>query len=242
MIFHFRPFRSAISTGLRGYEMGAVRLRSGTGGPRKCCGPRSRYLAELYPQDPGQAGAAQCRTRRSRPAPRHLRTRGKSQARLLEERAGAATSRIAAGKMGSWDWGTGSMATGCGDEGQYQILGVRFRKIFVGDAVQHPGVACIRKTIGETSQRRWPHFAQGREITRGPSFALSARTAKIRWCVGTAAATVRQRRVAWCASAVSRVDNHRGESMRRNARTCWPGRSDHRAQECAGAGPIHRPA
>jgi PAS domain S-box-containing protein len=92
---------------------------------------------------------------------------------------------IAAGKMGSWDW---DWVNGdwMWDEGQYQIFGVDPQTFHVTPAtvqtLLHPGdVGELRKAMAQ--------FAKGTRSYEA-EFRINRPDGEIRWCVGTAAATL----------------------------------------------------
>jgi two-component sensor histidine kinase/CheY-like chemotaxis protein len=107
-----------------------------------------------------------------------------SHARLLESEQRRSLA-IAAGKMGSWDW---DWADGdwMWDEGQYQILGIDPKSFVVTPAnIQtslHP------EDIGEL-RKALAHFAKGAKSYEA-EFRIIRPNGEIRWCVGTAAATI----------------------------------------------------
>src|SRR6059058_1896657 len=107
-----------------------------------------------------------------------------SNARLLESEKRRSLA-IAAGKMGSWDW---DWVNGdwMWDEGQYHIFGVDPRTFVATpasvQALLHPDDADeLRKAIAQ--------FAKG-VTSYEAEFRIRRRDGEIRWCVGTAAATV----------------------------------------------------
>ena len=109
-----------------------------------------------------------------------------SHTRLLESEQRRSLA-IAAGKMGSWDW---DWVNGdwMWDEGQYQIFGVDPGKLR-GDAGQHPGAAAPRRRSMNCA-RRWRQLRQGRRNPTKRNSASSGPNGEVRWCVGTAAATI----------------------------------------------------
>src|SRR6266478_3936130 len=107
-----------------------------------------------------------------------------SNARLLESEKRRSLA-IAAGKMGSWDW---DWVNGdwMWDEGQYRIFGVDPRTFVATPAsvqeLLHPhDVDELRKAIAQ--------FAKG-VTSYEAEFRIRRPDGDIRWCVGTAAATV----------------------------------------------------
>jgi PAS domain S-box-containing protein len=89
---------------------------------------------------------------------------------------------IAAGKMGSWDWGNGDWMW---DDGQYKIFGVDPDSFEITSAniqtLFHP------EDINELRQV-WAEFARGIKSCEA-EFRIIRPGGEVRWCVGTAAAT-----------------------------------------------------
>jgi PAS domain S-box-containing protein len=107
-----------------------------------------------------------------------------SHAKLLESEQRRSLA-IAAGKMGSWDW---DWVNGdwMWDEGQYQIFGVDPQTFVVTpasvQALLHPGdVEELRKAMAQ--------FSKG-VTSYETEFRIIRADGEVRWCVGTAAATV----------------------------------------------------
>jgi PAS domain S-box-containing protein len=105
-----------------------------------------------------------------------------SNARLLESEQRRSLA-IAAGNMGSWDWANGDWMW---DEGQYRIFGVDPQTFAVTPAsVQarlHPDdIEELRKAMAQ--------FAKG-VTSYEAEFRILRPDGEIRWCVGSAAATV----------------------------------------------------
>ncbi len=107
-----------------------------------------------------------------------------SHARLLESEQRRSLA-IAAGKMGSWDW---DWVNGdwMWDEGQFQILGVDPETFVVTpsniQALLHPDdIDELRKASAQ--------FAKGAKSYEA-EFRITRPDGEVRWCVGTAAATV----------------------------------------------------
>jgi two-component sensor histidine kinase/CheY-like chemotaxis protein len=165
---------------LRGYEMGAVDYVPVPVVP-EVLRAKIKVFAELY--------------RKSRQLERlnaeledRVRARTseleESHARLLESEQRRSLA-IAAGKMGSWDW---DWVNGdwMWDEGQYQILGVDPKTFVVTpsniQASLHP------EDIGEL-RKALAHFAKGAKSYEA-EFRIIRPDGEIRWCVGTAAATI----------------------------------------------------
>ena len=107
-----------------------------------------------------------------------------SHARLLESEQRRSLA-IAAGKMGSWDW---DWVNGdwMWDEGQYQIFGVDPGKLR-GDAGQCPGAASPRRRRG--TAQGVAQFAKGAKSYEA-EFRIIRPDGEVRWCVGTAAASI----------------------------------------------------
>jgi two-component sensor histidine kinase/PAS domain-containing protein len=107
-----------------------------------------------------------------------------SHAKLVESEQRRSLA-IAAGRMGSWDWDwiNGDWMW---DEGQYQILGVDPQAFVVNpaniQALLHPDdIDELRKAAA--------HFAKGAKSYES-EFRIMRPDGEIRWCVGTAAATL----------------------------------------------------
>src|ERR1700692_828175 len=165
---------------LRGYEMGAVDYVPVPVIP-EVLRAKIRVFAELYRKTRQLERFNAELENRVRARTAELE---ESHARLLESEQRRSLA-IAAGKMGSWDW---DWVNGdwMWDEGQYQILGVD-PKIFVVtpsniQASLHP------EDIGEV-RKALAHFAKGAKSYEA-EFRILRPNGDIRWCVGTAAATV----------------------------------------------------
>jgi PAS domain S-box-containing protein len=165
---------------LRGYEMGAVDYVPVPVVP-EVLRAKIRVFAELYRK-----------TRQLERLNAELEHRVKARTAELEE----STSRlveseqrrsmaIAAGKMGSWDW---DWVNGdwMWDEGQYQICGVDPQAFEVTStnvqALLHPAdTHKLRKALAR--------FAKGARSYE-TEFRVNRPDGEMRWCVGTAAATI----------------------------------------------------
>src|SRR6202051_4859061 len=165
---------------LRGYEMGAVDYVPVPVVP-EVLRAKIKVFAELYRKTRQLERLNAELEHRVRARTAELE---ESHARLLESEQRRSLA-IAAGKMGSWDW---DWVNGdwMWDEGQYQILGVD-PKIFVVtpsniQASLHP------EDIGEV-RKALAHFAKGAKSYEA-EFRIIRPNGEIRWCVGTAAATV----------------------------------------------------
>ena len=108
-----------------------------------------------------------------------------STARLVESEQRRSMA-IAAGKMGSWDW---DWVNGdwMWDEGQYQICGVD-PQTFRGDIGKYSR-ACFIPDDAHELRRAFAQFAKGAKSYE-TEFRLRRPDGEIRWCVGTAAATI----------------------------------------------------
>jgi len=165
---------------LRGYEMGAVDYVPVPVVP-EVLRAKVKIFAELYRK-----------TRQLERLNAELEDRVRARTAELEEsnsRLLASEQRrsmaIAAGKMGSWDW---DWANGdwMWDDGQYRIFGVDPQRFEVTSAniqaLLHPeDVEDLRKLINE--------FTKGAR-TYEAEFRVHRPDGEMRWCVGTAAATV----------------------------------------------------
>jgi len=165
---------------LRGYEMGAVDYVPVPVIP-EVLRAKIRVFAELY--------------RKTRQLERfnavledHVRARTaeleESNVRLLESEQRRSLA-LAAGRMGSWDWDwiNGDWLW---DEGQYRIFGVDPQDFVVTpasvQALLHPDdIEELRKALAQ--------FAKGTRSYEA-EFRINRPDGEVRWCVGTAAATV----------------------------------------------------
>ncbi len=165
---------------LRGYEMGAVDYVPVPVIP-EVLRAKIRIFAELYRKNRQlERFNAELEDRvRARTAELE-----ESHARLLESEQ-RRNLAIAAGKMGSWDW---DWVNGdwMWDEGQFHIFGVDPKTFVVtSESVQallHPeDIAGLRKAM--------VRFARG-ERSYEAEFRINRPDGEVRWCVGTAAATL----------------------------------------------------
>jgi PAS domain S-box-containing protein len=165
---------------LRGYEMGAVDYVPVPVIP-EVLRAKIRVFTDLY--------------RKTRQLERfntelenHVRARTaeleESNARLLESEQRRSLA-LAAGKMGSWDW---DWVNGdwMWDEGQYRIFGVDPQTFVVTpatvQALLHPDdIDQLRKAVAEFNMGTRSYEAE---------FRINRPDGEVRWCVGTAAATV----------------------------------------------------
>jgi PAS domain S-box-containing protein len=165
---------------LRGYEMGAVDYVPVPVVP-EVLRAKIKVFAELY--------------RKTRQLERlnveledRVRSRTaeleESHARLLESEQRRSLA-IAAGKMGSWDW---DWVNGdwMWDEGQYQIFGVDPKTFEVTPASVQ---ALLYPDDIDELRKAMAQFAKG-ATSYEAEFRITRPDGEIRWCVGTAAATV----------------------------------------------------
>ncbi|WP_454649922.1 HWE histidine kinase domain-containing protein [Bradyrhizobium liaoningense] len=165
---------------LRGYEMGAVDYVPVPVVP-EVLRAKIRVFAELYRK-----------TRELERLNHELEDRVRARTAELEsstaklrESEQRRSMAIAAGKMGSWDWDWIS-GDWMWDEGQYRIFGVGPESFEVNpanvQALLHPDdVDQLRKVIAE--------FNKGTRAYE-TEFRIVRPDGEVRWCVGTAAATV----------------------------------------------------
>src|SRR6202008_1543846 len=165
---------------LRGYEMGAVDYVPVPVIP-EVLRAKIRVFAELY-RKTGQLERFNAKLEdRVRARTAELE---ESTARLLESEQRRSLA-IAAGKMGSWDWDWIS-GDWMWDDGQFRIFGVD-PHTFVAtpasvQALLHPGdVDELRKAMAQFNKGARSYEAEVRIIRPD---------GEVRWCVGTAAATV----------------------------------------------------
>src|SRR6202047_14670 len=165
---------------LRGYEMGAVNYVPVPVVP-EVLRAKIRVLAELYRKTRQlERFNAELEDRvRARTAELE-----QSNARLLESEQRRSLA-IAAGRMGSWDW---DWVNGdwMWDEGQYRICGVD-PESFVGtlaslQALLHPDdIGELRKAMAQFNKGARSYETE---------FRIKRPDGEVRWCVGTAGATV----------------------------------------------------
>ncbi|WP_339027990.1 HWE histidine kinase domain-containing protein [Bradyrhizobium symbiodeficiens] len=165
---------------LRGYEMGAVDYVPVPVVP-EVLRAKIKVFAELYRK-----------TRELERLNRELEDRVRARTAELEnstaklrESEQRRSMAIAAGKMGSWDWDWIS-GDWMWDEGQYRIFGVSPESFAVNpanvQALLHPDdVDQLRKAVAE--------FNKGTRAYE-TEFRILRPDGEVRWCVGTAAATV----------------------------------------------------
>jgi PAS domain S-box-containing protein len=107
-----------------------------------------------------------------------------SNARLLESEQRRSLA-IAAGRMGSWDWDWAS-GDWLWDEGQFQIFGVDPRTFEVTLANVQP---LVHPEDVEELRKALAQFAKGTKSYEA-EFRITRPDGDVRWCFGTAAATV----------------------------------------------------
>jgi PAS domain S-box-containing protein len=168
---------------LRGYEMGAVDYVPVPVVP-EVLRAKIRVFAELYRKTAQLERLNAELEHRVRARTSELE---ESTARLIasEQRRSMA---IAAGKMGSWDWDW-VKGDWMWDEGQYQIFGVEPQNFEVTaasvEAMLHPEDA-------HALRRGMAQFAKG-TTSYEAEFRVTRPDGEVRWCVGTAAATLDKR-------------------------------------------------
>ncbi|GLR86422.1 HWE histidine kinase domain-containing protein [Bradyrhizobium iriomotense] len=165
---------------LRGYEMGAVDYVPVPVVP-EVLRAKIKVFAELYRKTRELERLNQELEDRVRARTAELES---STAKLLESEQRRSMA-IAAGKMGSWDWDwiNGDWMW---DEGQYRIFGVNPETFNVTSAsvqaLLHPDdVDQFRKAIAEFNTGTRAYEAE---------FRVQRPDGEVRWCVGTAAATL----------------------------------------------------
>jgi two-component sensor histidine kinase/CheY-like chemotaxis protein len=168
---------------LRGYEMGAVDYVPVPVVP-EVLRAKIRVFAELYRKTRQLERLNAELEDRVRARTAELE---ESTARLIESEQRRSMA-IAAGKMGSWDW-DGVNGDWMWDEGQYQIFGVDPRSFSVTpasvQALLHP------EDIDEL-HKATVQFESGVRSYEA-EFRIKRPDGEVRWCVGTAAATVDKR-------------------------------------------------
>ena len=107
-----------------------------------------------------------------------------SNARLMESEQRRSLA-IAAGRMGSWDWDWVS-GDWMWDEGQYRIFGVDPQSFAVTPASVQ---ALLHPADTEELRKAIAHFAKG-VTSYEAEFRIIRPDGEVRWCVGTAAATI----------------------------------------------------
>ena len=168
---------------LRGYEMGAVDYVPVPVVP-EVLRAKIRVFAELYRKTAQLERLNAELERRVRARTSELE---ESTARLIESEQRRSMA-IAAGKMGSWDWDW-VKGDWMWDEGQYQIFGVEPQNFEVTaasvEAMLHPEDAhALRRGMAQFEKGTTSYEAE---------FRLTRPDGEVRWCVGTAAATLDKR-------------------------------------------------
>jgi len=165
---------------LRGYEMGAVDYVPVPVVP-EVLRAKIRVFAELYRKTRQLERFNADLEDRVRARTAELE---ESTTRLLESEQRRSLA-LAAGSMGSWDWDwiNGDWMW---DEGQYRIFGVDPKSFVVTtanvEALLHPDdLGGLRKAIAQFSKGARSYEAE---------FRVTRPDGEVRWCVGTAAATV----------------------------------------------------
>jgi PAS domain S-box-containing protein len=165
---------------LRGYEMGAVDYVPVPVVP-EVLRAKIRVFAELYRKTRQLERFNAELENRVRARTRELE---ESNARLLESEQRRSLA-LAAGRMGSWDWDwiNGDWMW---DEGQFRIFGVDPQNFVVNPAnVQ----ALLHPNDFDNLQKAMAQFTNGIRSYE-TEFRIIRPDGEIRWCVGTAAATV----------------------------------------------------
>jgi PAS domain S-box-containing protein len=165
---------------LRGYEMGAVDYVPVPVVP-EVLRAKIRVFAELYRKTRQLERLNAELEHRVRARTAELE---ESTARLVESEQRRSMA-IAAGKMGSWDW---DWVNGdwMWDEGQYKIFGVEPQTFKVTSAnVQ----ALLHPEDAPELRRVLARFAKGAKSYEA-EFRIVRPDGEVRWCVGTAAATI----------------------------------------------------
>jgi two-component sensor histidine kinase/CheY-like chemotaxis protein len=165
---------------LRGYEMGAVDYVPVPVIP-EVLRAKIRVFVELYRKTRQLERLNAELEHRVRARTSELE---ESTARLVESEQRRSMA-IAAGKMGSWDWDwvNGDWTW---DEGQYQICGVDPRHFQVtSKSIQ----SLLHPEDAQQLRRAFAHFAKGAKSYE-TEFRLQRPDGELRWCVGSAAATI----------------------------------------------------
>src|SRR4030081_238690 len=165
---------------LRGYEMGAVDYVPVPVVP-EVLRAKIKVFAELYRKTAQLERLNAELERRVRARTSELE---ESTTRLIESEQRRSRA-IAAGKMGLWDW---DWVNGdwMWDEGQYQIFGVDPQTFAVTPASAQ---ALLYPEDIDELRKAMAHFAKG-VTSYEAEFRIVRPDGEVRWCVGTAAATV----------------------------------------------------
>jgi len=165
---------------LRGYEMGAVDYVPVPVVP-EVLRAKVRVFAELFRKT---RELEQLNTTLERHVAERTAELEASNARLKESEQGRSLA-LAAGQMGSWDWDVGANDWRW-DEGQYRVFGVD-PKTFAVNLVN------IRALIHPEDLPALHQIARGMAEgtrTHQTEFRVLRPNGEVRWCIGTAAATV----------------------------------------------------
>src|SRR5712671_3200830 len=165
---------------LRGYEMGAVDYVPVPVVP-EVLRAKIKVFAELYRKTRQLERLNAELEDRVRARTAELE---ESHARLLESEQRRSLA-IAAGKMGSWDWDwiNGDWMW---DEGQFQIFGLDPKSFVVTPSNVQP---LLHPDDTEELRKALAHFAKGVRSYEA-EFRIIRPDGEVRWCVGTAAATL----------------------------------------------------
>lgn len=107
---------------------------------------------------------------------------------LLSESERRRTQAMTAGKMGSWDWLEGNWMW---DEAQFRIFGVDPKTFKITPSSLHQ---LLHPDDGEKLRRVFARFARGAKSYEA-EFRICRPDGSVRWCFGTATATVDNNRV-----------------------------------------------
>jgi PAS domain S-box-containing protein len=165
---------------LRGYEMGAVDYVPVPVVP-EVLRAKIRVFAELYRKTRQLERLNAELEHRVRARTAELE---ESNARLVESEQ-RRNMAIAAGKMGSWDW-DGVHGDWMWDEGQYRIFGVDPRNF---EVTSENVRALLHEEDIEQLSRAFAQFEKGTRSYEA-EFRVKRPNGEVRWCVGTAAATI----------------------------------------------------
>src|SRR6476619_7575551 len=203
---------------LRGYEMGAVDYVPVPVVP-EVLRAKIRVFAELYRK-----------TRQLERLNAELEHRVKSRTAELEESTARLVESeqrrsmaIAAGKMGSWDWDWIN-DDWMWDEGQYQICGVDPQSFEVTPGNVHN---LLHPDDSHKMREALTRFAKGARSYE-MEFRILRPDGEVRWCVGTAAATIdKNGRVVRVSGVTVDITERKGAEERQNLLTR---EVDHRAK------------
>jgi len=165
---------------LRGYEMGAVDYVPVPVVP-EVLRAKVRVFAELFRKT---RELEQLNSQLERHVAERTAELEASNSRLTQSEQGRSLA-LAAGQMGSWDWDVGADEWRW-DEGQHRIFGVEPRKFKITAdnirALIHPDDRDALKKIAQGMA--------GGTRTQQTEFRVLRASGEIRWCIGTAAASV----------------------------------------------------